>query len=188
MATPPLPFLTSTQHDRSRPSNSAVPKVKTVNAPHHAGAAMFMRSTHGCGISAGPMRTSFALEAFLSQKQKESACSPGLDAWKTWKSSQGAWETRKALNVAEHDSTEALQWLGFRRNRKLSWSLGSVFGAWSATTHYVLWLQVSVPRFFAKFGDHRPTFDEISSWVLIKHRAHASCPMYNKGFFTQNMI
>jgi hypothetical protein len=42
MATPPLPFLTSTQYDRSRTSNSAVPMVKTVKAPHHAGAAVFM--------------------------------------------------------------------------------------------------------------------------------------------------
>ncbi len=36
---------------------------------------MLMRSTHGCGISAGP---SLALEAFLSPKQKGSAGSPGL--------------------------------------------------------------------------------------------------------------
>ena len=78
MATPPLPFCTSTQHDRSRPSNSAVPTVKTIKAPHHAEAAIFMRSTHGCGILVGP---SLELEAFLSQKQKRSAGSPGLKDW-----------------------------------------------------------------------------------------------------------
>jgi hypothetical protein len=75
MATPPLPFRTSTQYDRSRPSNSAVPRVKTVKPPHHAGAAMFMKSKHGCGNSAGP---SLELEASLSQKLKGSAGSPGL--------------------------------------------------------------------------------------------------------------
>jgi hypothetical protein len=59
---------TSTLHDRRRPSNSGVPT-------HHAGAAMFMRSTTGCGTLAGP---SLALEGFRSQKRKGSADSPGL--------------------------------------------------------------------------------------------------------------
>jgi hypothetical protein len=71
-ATPPLPFLTATQHDESLPSN---PAVQTVKDLRHAGAAMFTRSTHGCGILAGP---SFELEGFLLQKQKGSADTPGL--------------------------------------------------------------------------------------------------------------
>jgi hypothetical protein len=41
---------------------------------HHAGAAMFMRSTPGCGTSAHP---SLELKSFQSQKQKESAEKPG---------------------------------------------------------------------------------------------------------------
>ena len=48
---PPLPFQTSMLVDRSRPSNSDVP---TEQARDHAGAAMFMRSTPGCGTLAGP--------------------------------------------------------------------------------------------------------------------------------------
>ncbi len=73
MATPPLPFNTSTLHDRSRPSNSGEPTVKAL---HHAGAAMFMISTTGCGTLAGP---SLELEGFRSQKRKGSADSPGLN-------------------------------------------------------------------------------------------------------------
>ena len=71
-ATPPLPFLTSMLHDRSRPSNLGVPTVKAL---HHAWAAMFMRSTHGCGTLAGP---SLELEGYRSQKQKRPADSTGL--------------------------------------------------------------------------------------------------------------
>jgi hypothetical protein len=71
-ATPPLPFLTGTQHDESLPSN---PAVQTVKDLHHAGAAMFTRSTHGCGILAGPRPE---MEGFWLQKQKGSADSPGL--------------------------------------------------------------------------------------------------------------
>ena len=71
-ATPPLPFLTGTQHDKSLPSN---PVVQTVKDLHHAGAAMLTRSTHGCGILAGP---SLELEGFRLQKQKGSADIPGL--------------------------------------------------------------------------------------------------------------
>ena len=51
MATPHLLFRISTLDDRSRPSNS---DVLTAKALHHAGAAMYMRSTTGCGILAGP--------------------------------------------------------------------------------------------------------------------------------------
>jgi hypothetical protein len=89
--TPPLQFLTCTQHDKSRPSNLAVPTVKDL---HHAGIAMFTRSTHGCGILAGP---SLELEGFRLQKQKGSEDSPGLNFSET---SRLAWEARKASNVA----------------------------------------------------------------------------------------
>ncbi len=65
MTPPPLPFRTSTLCDRSRPSHSGVPMVKAL---HHAGAAMFMRSTTGCGTLAGP---SLELEAFQSQNGKD---------------------------------------------------------------------------------------------------------------------
>ena len=50
---------------------------------------------------------------------------------------------------------------GWARNQGRS--LGSVFGAWSATTYRVRWLQDPVPRLCAKFGEQRPTFNEISS-------------------------
>ena len=71
MATPPLPFRISTQLDRSRPTNSG---VQTVKALHHAGVAMFMRSTRGCGILDG---LSLELEDFRSLKRKRSAGRPG---------------------------------------------------------------------------------------------------------------
>ena len=51
MATPPLPFQTSTLLDGSRPSNSG---VQTALARDRAGAAMFIRSTPGCGTLVGP--------------------------------------------------------------------------------------------------------------------------------------
>ena len=51
MATPHLLFRISTPDDRSRPSNT---DVLTAKALHHAGAAMYMRSTTGCGTLAGP--------------------------------------------------------------------------------------------------------------------------------------
>ena len=51
MATPHLLFHISMLDDRSRPSNS---DVLTAKALHHAGAAMYMRSTTGCGTLAGP--------------------------------------------------------------------------------------------------------------------------------------
>ena len=60
-----------------------------------------------------------------------------------------------------------------RRRRRNGWarnrgrSLGSIFGAWSATTYCVRWLQDPVPRLCAKFGELRPTFNEISSWSSI---------------------
>jgi hypothetical protein len=72
MATAPLRFCTTTQHNRSRPSNSAVLTVKALHP--HVGAAMFMGSTHGCEILAVP---SLELEGFRLQKQKGSADSPG---------------------------------------------------------------------------------------------------------------
>ena len=46
MASPHVLFRISTRDDRSRPSNS---DVLTAKALHHAGAAMYMRSTTGCG-------------------------------------------------------------------------------------------------------------------------------------------
>ncbi len=49
--------------------------MPTVKALHRAGAAMFMRSTTGCGTLAGP---SLELEAFRSQERKVSVDSPGL--------------------------------------------------------------------------------------------------------------
>ncbi len=70
MATPPLPFHTSTLHARSRPSSSGVQMVKAL---HHAGAAMFMKSTPGCGTLAGH---SLGLGDFLSQKRRRFAKSP----------------------------------------------------------------------------------------------------------------
>ncbi len=75
MATPHLPFLKGTQHDKSLPSNPAVQKVKDL---HHAGAVMFTRSTHCCGIWQAPAESSLELEGFRLQKQKGSEDSPGL--------------------------------------------------------------------------------------------------------------
>jgi hypothetical protein len=72
MATPPLPFHISTLLDRSRPLHSGVP---TAQARNHAGAAMSMRSTPGCGTLAGP---SLELGGFRLPKPKGSAESPGL--------------------------------------------------------------------------------------------------------------
>jgi hypothetical protein len=58
--------------NRNSPSNSG---VLTAKARHHAGAAMFIRSTPGCGFLEGP---SLEFEGFQSQKQKGSADSLGL--------------------------------------------------------------------------------------------------------------
>ena len=57
--------------------------------------------------------------------------------------------------------------------RKPRWSLGSGFGAWSAATYCVRWLQDTVP-FSAKFGALRCTFNEVSSrssmnWRMGNH-------------------
>ncbi len=49
--------------------------VPTDKALHHARAAMFMTSTHGCGTLAGP---SLELKGYQSQKQKRSADSTGV--------------------------------------------------------------------------------------------------------------
>jgi hypothetical protein len=69
MAMPPLPFRTSTQHDRSRPSYLDVP---TEQARNHAGAAMFMRSTPGCGTLAGPsLVTGSCWRAFGHKNRKD---------------------------------------------------------------------------------------------------------------------
>ena len=65
-------FRTSTPLDRNRPSSS---DVLTVQGRDPAGAVMFTRSTHGCGILAGP---SLALEAFLWLRLKGSAANPDL--------------------------------------------------------------------------------------------------------------
>ena len=70
--TPPLPFQTSMLVDRSRPSNSDVP---TEQARDHAGAAMFMRSTPGCGTLAGP---SLEWVAFRSPRPNGFAECPSL--------------------------------------------------------------------------------------------------------------
>ena len=43
--------LQVTGSNQGRPLNS---DVLTAKAPHHAGAAMYMRSTTGCGTLAGP--------------------------------------------------------------------------------------------------------------------------------------
>ena len=71
MATQHQLFHTSTLDDKSRPSNSG---VLTAKALHHAGAAMYMRSTTGCGTLADP---SPELEDFQCPKLKGSAESPG---------------------------------------------------------------------------------------------------------------
>ncbi len=46
-------------------------------------------------------------------------------------------------------------------------SRGSVFGAWSAASVRAHWIQNTPPHFCAKFGELRPTFNEISSWSSI---------------------
>jgi hypothetical protein len=92
MAMPPLPFCTSTHHDRSRPSNSA---VLTVKALHDAGAAIFMRSPHGCGILAGP---SLELEGFRTEMSV--AKTKGIYSQSRSETSRRAWETRTARKVA----------------------------------------------------------------------------------------
>ena len=71
MATQHQLFHTSTLDDKSRPSNSG---VQTAKALHHAEAAMYMRSTTGCGTLADP---SPELEDFQCPKLKGSAESPG---------------------------------------------------------------------------------------------------------------
>lgn len=58
--------------------------------------------------------------------------------------------------------------------RKPRRSLGSGFGAWSAATYCVRWLQDTVPRLCAKFGALRRTFNEVSSrssmnWRMGNH-------------------
>ena len=68
-------------------------------------------------------------------------------------------------------------WLWRRRNgwaRNRGWSLGSVFGAWSAASVHARWFQNTVPQLRNK--------------LLIKDHAHSSWPMCHKGCFTQNMI
>ena len=73
MATPHLLFRTSTLDDRNRPSNLGV-LTANLKALHHAGAAMYMRSTTGCGTLADP---SLELKDFPWPKRKGSAESPG---------------------------------------------------------------------------------------------------------------
>ncbi len=58
--------------------------------------------------------------------------------------------------------------------RKPRRSLGSGFGAWSAATYCVRWLEDTVPRLCAKFGALRRTFNEVSSrssmnWRMGNH-------------------
>ena len=67
-----LLFHTSMLHDRSRPLHSA---VLTDQARDLAGAAMFTRSTPGCGTLADP---SLESQGFRSQKPKGSAERPDL--------------------------------------------------------------------------------------------------------------
>ena len=71
MATPYPLFSISTRGDRSRPSNS---DVLTAKALDHAGTAMSMRSTTGCGTLAD-----LSLESgdFQQPKREGSAESPG---------------------------------------------------------------------------------------------------------------
>ncbi len=57
-STIPFKYGLSMLDERSRPSNSG---VLTVKALHHAGAAMYMSTTTGCGTLAGP---SLELEDF----------------------------------------------------------------------------------------------------------------------------
>ena len=47
--------------------------------------------------------------------------------------------------------------------RKPRRTLGTGFGAWSAATYCVRWLQHTVPRLCAKFGALKRTFNEVSS-------------------------
>ena len=68
-----LLFHTSMLHDRSRPLHSA---VLTDQARDLAGAAMFTRSTPGCGTLADP---SLESQGFWSQKPKRSAERPDLN-------------------------------------------------------------------------------------------------------------
>ena len=86
MATPPLLFHTITMGYSSRPSNSGVVTVKA-----HVGAAMYTRSTHGCGTLAGP---SLESEGFRLQTQKgcaDTARQPRFE------SSRSAWKTKRDL-------------------------------------------------------------------------------------------
>ena len=60
--------------------------------------------------------------------------------------------------------------------RKPRWSLGSDFGSWSAATYCVRWLQDTVPRLCAKFGELRLMFSEVSSrssmkWIIGNHHS-----------------
>ena len=94
-----LPFHTSTLLDRNRPSNSG---VLTALARNRAGAAMCMRSTHGCGTLAGP---SLVLMDFrwskVPLKTKE------ISRRSRSETSRRAWKTRQARKRAaeEEEST-----------------------------------------------------------------------------------
>ncbi len=66
METPQLPFRTSTLHARRRPSNMARGELTVRRARDHAGAAIFMRSTPGCGTSADPS-LELVSESFFSR-------------------------------------------------------------------------------------------------------------------------
>ncbi len=70
---------------------------------------------------------------------------------------------------------------GWARNRGRA--LGSVFAACSATNYRVRWVQDPVPRLCAKFGEQRPTFNEISPQSSITPTQVDPC--IKKGCFTK---
>ncbi len=70
--------------------------------------------------------------------------------------------------------------------RKPRRSLGSDFGAWSAATYCVCWLEDTVPRLCAKFGALRRIFNRVGSRSSINWRMgyHVS----EKRFYIFNLI
>ena len=68
--------------------------------------------------------------------------------------------------------------------RKPRRSLGCGFGAWSAATYCLRWLQDTVPRLCAKFGALRRTFNEVSSrssmnWRMGNHVSEKRFCIFN---------
>ena len=76
-------------------SNSGVLTVKTVKPPHHAGAAMFMRSTHGChgGIFSWPQSQIGGHSVTKTERIcRQSRSETFRGAWKTQNLTEGAAE------------------------------------------------------------------------------------------------